>query len=213
MFVKICGITRQADATAAVEANADAIGLNFVASSRRFVDLETGRMILAVVPDDVMTVGVFRNHGASEVLEITERLGLNAAQLHGQESPETTAAVAAGVSTVIKVITAGSAQAQRISEFTADIVMIDAPTPGGGKPFDWDLVGDLVETNRILLAGGLRPDTVAAAVRQVRPWGVDVASGVESGDSRTCRDESTKSDTKWWIVHRSIGVSSDVDDS
>ncbi len=180
MFVKICGITRPSDAVAAVEADADAIGLNFVASSRRFIDVAVARAVLAAVPDNVMTVGVFRNHSASEVLEITDTLGLDAAQLHGQESPETTAAVAAGVSTVIKVFTAGSAQVQLVSEFAADIVMIDAATPGGGVPFDWDLVGDLVETNKILLAGGLGPDTVAAAVRQVRPWGVDVASGVES---------------------------------
>ncbi len=182
MFVKICGITRPADAASAVEANADAIGLNFVASSRRFVDLKAAKAVLAVVPDGVMTVGVFRNHGASEVLEITGRLGLDAAQLHGQESPEVIAEVAAGVSTVIKVFTAGSSEVQLMGEFGADIVMIDAATPGGGVPFDWGLVGDLVERHKILLAGGLRPDNVAAAVRQVRPWGVDVASGVESGD-------------------------------
>ena len=184
MFVKICGITRPADAIAAAAAGADAIGLNFVPASRRRIDIETARAILAAVPDHVMTVGVFRDHRAGEVLEITDALGLDAAQLHGDEPPEVTAVVAAGVQTVIKAVTAGSPSISSIDEHAADIVMLDAPTPGGGVPFDWAIVGDLVTTHTILLAGGLRPDTVAEAIRQVRPWGVDVASGVEAEPAR-----------------------------
>ena len=180
MFVKICGITRPADAIAAVDAGADAIGLNFVPTSRRCIDVELARAILAVVPDDVMTVGIFRDHLAHEVLEITGALGLEAAQLHGDEPPEVTAVVAAGVETVIKVVAAGSLSARSIDEHAADIVLFDAPIPGGGVPFEWGIVGDLVTNHKILLAGGLRPDNVAEAVRRVRPWGVDVASGVEA---------------------------------
>lgn len=184
MFVKICGITHPADAVAAVGAGADAIGLNFVPTSRRFIDIASARAILAVVPDNVMTVGVFRNQSANEVLEITKALGLNAAQLHGDESPETTATVAAGVTAVIKVFAADRLPLDSIGDHAADIVMLDAPTPGGGVPFDWGLIGDLVTQHRILLAGGLRPENVAAAVRKVRPWGVDVASGVETPSGR-----------------------------
>jgi phosphoribosylanthranilate isomerase len=185
VFVKICGITHPDDATAAVGALADAIGLNFVPTSRRCIDIETARAILAVVPDHVMTVGVFRNHAADEILEITSALGLSAAQLHGEESPEITAAVATGVDTVIKVVEAENPSTRSlIDEHAADIVMLDAATPGGGVAFDWDLVGDLVTTHKILLAGGLRPDTVAEAIRQVGPWGVDVATGVESATGR-----------------------------
>ena len=180
VFVKICGITRPADAIAAVDAGADAIGLNFVGPSRRCIDVEVARSILAVVPDDVMTVGIFRDHLAHEVLEITGALGLDAAQLHGDEPPEVTAAVAAGVETVIKVVAAGSPSVGSIDEHAADIVLLDAPIPGGGVPFEWGIVGDLVTKHKVLLAGGLRPDNVAEAVRQVRPWGVDVASGVEA---------------------------------
>ena len=180
MFVKICGITRPADATAAVDAGADAIGLNFVPTSRRCVDIEVARAILAVVPDRIMTVGICRNHPAGEVLDITGRLRLTAAQLHGDEPPEVTAVVAAGVETVIKVVDAGSPAVRFIDDHTAGIIMLDAPDPGSGVPFDWSLVGDLVTRHKILLAGGLRPDNVAEAIRRVRPWGVDVASGVEA---------------------------------
>lgn len=184
MFVKICGITRPADAIAAVDAGADAIGLNFVPTSPRCVAVEVARAILAIVPDDVMTVGVFRDHLANEVLEITGALGLQAAQLHGDEPPEFTAVVAAGVETVIKAIAAESPSVRFIDEHATDIVMLDAPRPGGGVPFEWGIVGDLVTKHKILLAGGLRPDNVAEAVRRVRPWGVDVASGVEAAPAQ-----------------------------
>jgi phosphoribosylanthranilate isomerase len=184
VFVKICGITRPADAIGAGDAGADAIGLNFVPTSRRCIDVEVARAILAVVPDHVMTVGIFRDHPASEVLEVTGALGLDAAQLHGDEPPEVTAAVAVGVETVIKVVTAGRPSVRSIDEHAADIVLLDAPFPGGGVPFEWGLVGDLGRKHKLLLAGGLRPDNVAEAVRRVRPWGVDVASGVEAEPAR-----------------------------
>ena len=89
MFVKICGITRQADAAAAVDAGGGAIGLNFVDGSVRRIDVDTARAILAVIPRHVTTVGIFRSLAAHEVLEITGELGLDAAQLHGDEPPAT----------------------------------------------------------------------------------------------------------------------------
>ena len=186
--MKICGITRPADAVAAVEAGADAVGLNFVPTSRRRIDVEVARPIVAVVPDHVMTVGVFRDHRADEVLALTGALGLTAAQLHGDEPPEVTAAVAAGVATVIRAVAAESPAARSLAEHGADVVLLDAPTPGGGVPFDWGLVGDLARAHRVLLAGGLGPDNVAEAVRRVRPWGVDAASGVEAGTGTVRKD-------------------------
>lgn len=183
VFVKICGITRPADAMAAVDAGADAIGLNFFPTSRRGVSVAVARAILAVVPDHTMTVGIFRDHDATQILEITGTLGLRAAQLHDPPL-EVTAVVAASVETVIVAVAAESPSVRSLDEHSADIVLLDAPIPGGGVPFDWGLVGDLVTQHKILLAGGLRPDNVAEAIRQVRPWGVDVASGVESQPAR-----------------------------
>jgi phosphoribosylanthranilate isomerase len=180
VFVKICGITRPADAIAAVDAGADAIGLNFVPTSRRRIDVGAARAILAVVPDHVMTVGIFRDHPVDEILAVTGALGLRAAQLHGDEPPRVTAAVAAGVETVIKAVAAESRSVASIDDHPADIVLLDAPIPGGGVPFDWSLTGDLVTRHRVLLAGGLGPGNVADAVRRVRPWGVDAATGVEA---------------------------------
>ncbi|MDY7100889.1 MAG: phosphoribosylanthranilate isomerase [Actinomycetota bacterium] len=188
MFVKVCGVTRPADAVAAIDAGADALGLNFVPSSRRRIDVAAARAIVAVVPDHVMTVGVFRDQPVDEVLAITGELGLDAAQLHGDEPPEATAAVAAGVGTVIKAVAAGTPAADAVGDHAADIVLLDAPEPGGGITFDWGLVGDLVARHDVLLAGGLAPDNVGDAVRRVRPWGVDVASGVESAPG--CKDAS-----------------------
>jgi phosphoribosylanthranilate isomerase len=180
VFVKICGATRPDDARAIAATGADAIGLNFVPTSRRRIDLDTARSIMTVVPDGVMTVGVFRDQPLDEMLHVIASLGLTAAQLHGDEPPSIAAAVATCVTTLIKVVPPAGPWPYPIEEYGADIVMVDAPTPGGGEPFDWDTVGDLATRHRVLLAGGLRQGNVAEAIRHVRPWGLDVASGVES---------------------------------
>ena len=183
MFVKICGITDPADAVAAAEAGADAIGMIF-APSRRQVSVEEAIAIVSAVPDHVLTVGVFRDHLASEVIEVAGAVGLGAVQLHGSEPPEVSRQVHEVVSTLIRAMSASDPQLSTIHEHGADIVLLDAPVPGGGVPFDWTLVGDLTSRHRVLLAGGLRPDTVADAIEAVRPWGVDVASGVEAAPGR-----------------------------
>ena len=191
MFVKICGITSVDDAAVAIDAGADAIGLNFVASSRRYVDRDMAQQIVASAPARVTTVGVFRGDSAEQVVDTVGSLQLDAAQLHGEDPPDFTAAVAAHVPSVIIAIAAFSPVLEHLGEHAADVVMLDAPTSGGGVPFDWELVGDLVSRHRILLAGGLRPDNVAEAIRQVRPWGVDVASCVEAradGNHRARKD-------------------------
>ena len=213
--LKICGITHPADARAAVDAGADAIGLNFVPASRRYIDLDTARAILAVTPSDVMTVGVFRNFPVGKILAITDDLGLSAAQLHGDGPPDVTQAVAASVATVIKVLAPDPPAIHTlVDEHAADIVMLDAPTPGGGVAFDWDLVGDLVTRHKVLLAGGLRPDDVAEAIRQVRPWGVDVATGVEASSGRNDPDALVRLVSNARRTHQALtSMSSDLDDS
>lgn len=180
MFVKICGVVTPADAIASVDAGADAIGLNFCAVSPRRIDPARAREIADAVRGDVLIVGVFRDHLAHEVIEIAEEVGLEAAQLHGNETPSTSRAVHAEVPILIRAMAAADPEVTTIADHGADIVHLDAPNPGSGLTFDWSLVGDVGRRHRLLLAGGLRPSNVADAIAAVRPWGVDVASGVES---------------------------------
>lgn len=172
-----------ADAVVAAEAGADAIGLNFVSRSRRCLDVKAARVIRAVVPDRVVTVGIFWDHPASEIIEIAKAVGLGAAQLHG-DTPGVAAAVATVVQTVIQVVKIEGPAVGPFDGNADTILMLDGPVPGSGVPIDWDVASDLTTDRKILLAGGLRPGNVAEAVRRVRPWGVDVASGVESGSGQ-----------------------------
>lgn len=183
MFVKICGITTVEDAALAAEAGANAIGLVF-APSRRQVDVEVAAAIVASLPEGVLAVGVFRDHLAIEVVEIAAAVGLGAVQLHGDETPYTSRAIHAEIPVLIRAFSASDPNLAELDRHGADVVLLDAPVPGGGETFDWSLVGDLVRTHRVLLAGGLRPDNVAAAIATVQPWGVDVSSGVEAEPGR-----------------------------
>jgi len=187
VFIKICGITDPADAEAAADAGADALGVNFAASRRR-VTIDQAIEIVASVPDHVLSVGVFRDHTADEVIDIVRQVGLGAAQLHGSESVATSRKVHESVPMLFRAMSATDPALTDIDAHGADVVLLDAPVPGGGVPFDWTLVGDLTARHRVLLAGGLRPDTVADAVIAVRPWGVDVASGVEVEPGRKDHD-------------------------
>lgn len=178
MFVKICGITTEEDALLAVAMGADAVGFVFAPSTRQ-IAVDHARDIVRRLPPDVLTVGVFRDDAAPRVVEMCHRAGLRAAQLHGQESPEDTAAVRAGVGMVIKAFPAGSSALERAAQWRADAVMIDSPAPGSGEVFDWSLAEGAPVGRRFILAGGLTPANVADAIERVRPWGVDVSSGVE----------------------------------
>ncbi len=184
MFVKICGVTTVDDALLAVALGADAIGLNFVSGSVRQLSTTQGRDIASRIPSEVMTVGIFRNETKERVVDIVHLVGLRAAQLHGSETPEDVAWIAQQVQTTIKAVVAGSEQAQRADEFPVPIILVDAPRAGSGEVFDWSLAESLPDDKHILLAGGLTPDNVAEAIATVRPWGVDVASGVEREPGR-----------------------------
>ena len=136
MFVKICGITTPADAEVVAEAGADAIGLNFAPMSRRRIDLDQARAIIDSVPDHVLVVGIFRDHLAREVLEVVEALDLRSVQLHGSETPQTSRTVHDAVPVLIRALPAGDPQLSSVDDHGADVVLLDAPTPGGGEPFD-----------------------------------------------------------------------------
>lgn len=179
MFVKICGITSEEDALLAVALGADAVGFIF-APSPRWVSVGKVYDITRRLPPEILTVGVFRDEHPRRVVETVDRAGLKAAQLHGHETPEDVAEVMKSVRTVIKAVSAGTSDAARADRFPTDLVLVDAPAPGSGRVFDWSLLGEVPVGPRLILAGGLTPENVAAGIAAARPWGVDVSSGVES---------------------------------
>jgi phosphoribosylanthranilate isomerase len=183
MFVKICGITSEDDALFAVAMGADAVGFVFAPSPRQ-VAVQQVYDITRRLPPEILTVGVFRDELPERVIDMTNRAGLRAAQLHGHESPAHVAEVAAQIRWVIKAVVAGSADARRADEYATDLIHVETATPGSGKVFDWSLLGEVPEGPRVILAGGLDPDNVGEAVRIAKPWGVDVSSGVEKSPGR-----------------------------
>ncbi len=178
MLIKICGITRAADAEAAVEAGADALGFIFWPKSPRCITADTARAIASALPPFVTTVGVFVDQPVETVNETASRVRLGAVQLHGDEAPGVLAAL---VAPAIKSV-AGEADAEG---WPARVTLLldarDRERRGGtGRTGDWDAAAALARRRRLLLAGGLTPENVADAIARVRPYGIDVSSGVES---------------------------------
>ena len=178
MFVKICGITNEQDALLAVALGADALGFVFAPSPRQ-ISPALAREIVKRLPPETVTVGVFRNETPSRIVEIVNEARLQGAQLHGHETPAMTAEVATSVRFVIKAVVAGSQDAASAKNFSADAILVDGLHPGSGTAYDWELLRDIPTDIRLMLSGGLTPENVAAGILQVRPWGVDVSSGVE----------------------------------
>jgi len=183
VFVKICGITNEEDGLLAVALGADAVGFVFAPSPRQ-ISPKVAYDITRRLPPEVLTVGVFRDELPERVIDICDRAGVKAAQLHGHETPEVTQLVRKQVGFVIKAFAAGSDALDRADEHRADVLLIDSPTPGSGQMFDWTLVDGAPQDAKILLAGGLDPDNVALAIARVKPWGVDVSTGVEKSPGR-----------------------------
>ena len=187
MIVKICGITRLEDAEAAVAAGASAIGFIFWPNSPRFVDPHRARKIAASLPPFVTAVGVFVNQPLEYVNAVARLARLGAVQLHGDETPEFAASVAAPV---IKTVGCGSGRSgpgvtvETLSVWPARVrMLLDVHDPvargGTGRTIDWTAAARVAARREILLAGGLTPDNVADAIARVRPFGIDVSSGVE----------------------------------
>lgn len=171
MMVKVCGITNQEDADAA--AGADAIGFNFYPKSPRYVRPD----VAAGIHTTALRVGVFVDLPAAEVASIAAEARLDVVQLHGSEQ--------VGDYLPLRVwkafrVTLGDAEG-------AEAVLLDGPAPGSGEAFDWSRVG--ATEVRLILAGGLGPDNVAEAIRQVRPWGVDACSRIESAPGKKDHDK------------------------
>lgn len=182
MFVKVCGVTSEEDALLAVALGADAVGFIFAPSPRQIAPRRAGE-IARRLPPEVLTVGVFRDAGRETVVRTVQSAGLKAAQLHGHETPADCRFVRERLPRVIKVFAAGDPDVARAGEWGADFVMLDAPSPGSGKVFDWSLA-EGTGVSRLILAGGLHPGNVADAIAAVRPYGVCVDSGVEASPGR-----------------------------
>lgn len=178
MFVKICGITNEQDALLAVALGADALGFVFAPSPRQ-VAPQRVKEIVRRLPQSVLTVGVFRDEHPQRVIDIVHEAGVFGAQLHGHESAANVAEVMVDIKWVIKAVVAGSVEAQKADDYLTDLILVDSPNPGSGSGYEFDLLKQIPESVRVLLAGGLTADNVATAIAKVTPWGVDVSSGVE----------------------------------
>jgi phosphoribosylanthranilate isomerase len=197
--IKICGITTPEDAIMAVDAGADAIGLNFFAKSPRYVSPEAARTIAAAVKGRATRVGVFVNPTVAEVRLIASDVDLDLVQLHGDEAPELAAELSDHIR-VMKAFRIGPEGLKSVLEYLdcfrrygghMQQVLFDARKPGQyggtGKTADWDTLKDYPQDGwhpLLVLAGGLTPDNVAKAIQAVRPSGVDTASGVEQSPGR-----------------------------
>jgi phosphoribosylanthranilate isomerase len=183
--VKICGITNAADALAAVEAGANLLGFNFYEKSARYLTESAAAKIRSQVPENVESVGIFVNASAADIAALCNSLKLHAAQLHGDEPPEAVAELARSVPVIKAFRVEPEFSLKTLDEYgDAFAFLFDAATTGQyggtGRTTDWDVARRAAKDHRIILAGGLKVENVAAAVRIVRPYGIDVASGVES---------------------------------
>ncbi|MBV9923678.1 MAG: phosphoribosylanthranilate isomerase [Acidobacteria bacterium] len=187
--VKVCGITNLEDALAALDAGADMLGFNFYARSPRYVTPAAAREIVERLPAGATCVGVFVNEARpADVERIAREAGLGAAQLHGDETPEYCRSLR-GLKTIKALRVGPNYGAETAAAFDTDAVLLDAYVPGErggtGHTFDWSLASQTRErVARLFLAGGLTPENVASAVAAVRPYAVDVCSGVETSPGR-----------------------------
>ena len=184
--IKICGITNLEDALQAVDAGADALGFVFFKESPRHIFPEQAAAIIRQLPPFVQTVGLFVNEALETVNQTADLCGLDIIQLHGDESPEFCAVVRRRVIKAFRVKDISCLDSMK--DYRPAAFLLDAWSPnahgGTGRTFNWEFAASAAKSNRIVLAGGLTPANVADAVRQVRPYGVDVSSGVESAPGK-----------------------------
>jgi phosphoribosylanthranilate isomerase len=182
VHVKICGITSLEDAQVAADAGADAIGFVFYPPSRRYVTPEQAGRIIQTLPPFVTTVGLFVDMALDTVNDLAARCGLDRIQLHGRETPEFCRQVTRPVIKAIRIKNAESLTL--VPDYNVSAYLLDAyvegALPGGtGASFSWELAAQAKLYGPVILAGGLTPENIEAAIAQIRPYGVDVSTGVE----------------------------------
>ena len=187
-MVKVCGITNPEDARVAVEAGADAIGLLFAESSRR-VSVEQAREIVAAPRDGVLKVGVFVNERPRVILRVAGEVGLDIAQLHGDETPEAVTSLREMGLKVMKALRVRDAfSLTEMERFEPDLFLLDAYSEkargGTGERFDWGLAKSLKDRDNIVVSGGLGPENVREAIEFFDPYGVDASSSLEDAPGK-----------------------------
>ena len=198
-WVKVCGMTNLEDALLAVDAGADAVGFVFYKKSPRCVSIETVRQIVQELPRKVEKVGVFVNEAEKVLCEFAERTGLTAIQMHGDHEDPHVGDLVKARRPELKVLAAISMVRESPDDWAMrwrpDVVHAflvdsgDSSKPGGtGKSFDWRASGPILENikaqGKVVAAGGLTPDNVSTALKILKPWGVDVVSGVEASPGK-----------------------------
>lgn len=184
--IKICGTTNLVDALVAVEAGADALGFIFVPNTPRYLHPDEAAKIIEELPPFITTVGLFVNAEQHEIHTVANTCSLDAIQLHGEESPELCLSLKRKVIKAFRV--KDEASLSRLCDYHVSACLLDAYVKGSmggtGRVFDWNLAVKATQYGRIILAGGLNPDNIVSAILKVRPYGVDVSSGVEKSPGR-----------------------------
>jgi phosphoribosylanthranilate isomerase len=184
--VKVCGLTNLADALIAAEAGADALGFVFVPGSPRYIDPSEAEEIQRHLPPFLSLVGVFADAPLKEVRLVAKTCRLSLVQLHGEESPAYCLSLKQRVIKAFRV--KDSTSLKGLDQYRVEAFLLDSHRPGllggTGRTFDWALAGEAKRYGRLILSGGLTPENVGQSVRVVRPYAVDVGSGVEEGPGK-----------------------------
>ncbi len=188
--IKICGITNPNDAVAAIEAGADALGFVFYEKSPRCIEPTVAKRIISALPPFIHSVGVFVNQEQETIRKVYDECGLAFAQLHGDETPLFCETLGRPILRALRLRDRGSLLA--LAEYKGRVgvrgFVVDAFSSeaygGTGQTVDWSLAREVAKSAPILLAGGLTPNNVQEAIRQVQPYGVDVSSGVEESSGK-----------------------------
>jgi len=187
--IKVCGITNPDDAAVAVECGADAIGFIFVVGTPRYIDPDEAAAIMHALPPFVTAVGVIRDLDVDGFCEIEQRCPCPLMQLHGKETEKTVAMCGPGVVKAFKYD--GATIASQLSRWArvdeVDALLVDGGEGGTGEAFDWDALASHLkdyDDKPVIVAGGLDPENVGVAIRALRPYAVDVSSGVEAEPGR-----------------------------